>query len=108
MELDLNTRRAYSEVDEFLNLLPDWQRAKIPETVRIVFKTEKDKTYHKNINPNIPIADQNLLSETLAIIAGLNLKYWATPNERERLIKIYHRNELKWKLDQYQELLKKD
>ena len=105
MEIKLNTRRAYSEIDEFLSLLPSWQREKIPENVRKIFREEKDETYIKKINPIIPIKDQNLLEETLAIIAYPNLKYWATAEERERLTKICERNEKNYKLQQYTSLL---
>ncbi len=48
----------------------------------------------KVIEPNKPIKEQNLLEETLAIIALLNLKYWCDDDyEKQRLKKIYARNE---------------
>ena len=53
--------------------------------------------YIKHINPNIPIKNQNLLEETLALIAMLNLQYWCKDEqEKERLKNIYAENERKY------------
>ena len=90
----MNTRQAYSEIDEFLSLLTKEQINKIPLKLRDLFKEEKDKEYKKQIYSEIPIKDQNLKRETLAIIAMLNLQYWCEDEkEKERLRKIYAQNE---------------
>ena len=66
-----------------------------------MFKEEKDKEYLKNITADVDIEKQELMEETLAIIAMLNLKYWCEDkNERERLKQIYRNNE-----KEYQELV---
>ena len=94
MNISLNTRQAYSEVAEFLSLLSDNQRNEIPEKLREFFKREKDKEYVKNINTSIPIKDQKLKEETLAIIALLNLQYWCKDEEeKKRLQAIYAQNQ---------------
>ena len=97
MEISKSQRQAYSEIDEFLELLTEDERNEIPLKLRELFKREKDPEYKKGINPNIPIKDQNLKSETLALIALLNLQYWCKDeNEKERLKKIYADNEKKY------------
>lgn len=99
-----NIRQAYSEVDEFLSLLSEEERNKIPENIRQIFRQEKDKNYLKGINPNIEIKDQNLLEETLAIIAMLNLNYICEDEEEKaRLKEVYANNEKK-----YQDILQLD
>lgn len=71
--------------------------------LREFFKKEKDNNYHKGINPNISIKEQNLKKETLALIALLNLQYWCKDEkEKERLKQVYANNENK-----YQEELRK-
>ena len=97
MELSINTRQAYSEVDELLNLITEEERNKIPKKLRDFFREEKDVTYIKNISCDIPIKEQNLKEETLAIIALLNLQYWCKDdNEKQRLQEIYANNENKY------------
>ena len=94
--LSVNTRQAYTEIDNFIELLDEYNRNKVPKKLREFFKKEKDNTYTKTINPNIPINEQNLKEETLALIAVLNLQYWCEDEkEKQRLKKIYSDNEIK-------------
>lgn len=94
MGVSINTRKAYSEIDEFLGLLSEEQRNKIPKKLREFFKEEKDQEYKKGINPNISIKNQDLKEETLGIIALLNLQYWCEDeNEKQRLKEVYAKNE---------------
>ena len=100
MGVSINTRQAYSEIDEFLSLLTEEQINKIPLKLRDFFKEEKDKEYKKQIYSEIPIKDQNLKRETLAIIAMLNLQYWCEDEqEKERLKKVYAQNEKTYQED---------
>lgn len=97
MSVSITTRQAYSEVDEFLSLLSENLRNEIPRKLRDFFKEEKDNSYVKNIDKNIPIKEQNLKEETLAIIAMLNLQYWCKDEEeKNRLQRIYNENERKY------------
>lgn len=101
MSVSIKTRQAYSEIDEFLGLLSEEQRNEIPKKLRDFFKEEKDIEYIKNIDKDIPIKDQNLKEETLAIIALLNLQYWCKDEEeKKRLQEIYAQNE-----KEYQDIL---
>ena len=94
--LSVNTRQAYTEIDNFIELLDEYNRNKVPKKIREYFKKEKDNTYTKIIDPNIPIKEQNLKEETLALIAMLNLQYWCEDEEeKQRLKKIYSDNEIK-------------
>ena len=94
--LSVSTRQAYTEIDNFIELLDEYNRNKVPKKLREFFKREKDNTYTKIIDPNIPIKEQNLKEETLTLIAMLNLQYWCEDEEeKQRLKKIYSDNEIK-------------
>lgn len=94
MNISINTRQAYSEIDEFLQLLSIEKRNKVPQKLRQLFTQEKDNNYTKVIDPTIPIKEQKLKEETLGIIALLNLEYWCKDEtEKERLKKVYAQNE---------------
>lgn len=94
MAISNETKQAYSEIDEFLELVNEKTRNQIPIKLRNYFKEEKDTLYHKGINPNIPLENQNLKRETLAIIALLNLQYWCKDEaEKKRLLEIYSENQ---------------
>lgn len=94
--LSISRRQAYTEIDNFIELLNENNRNKVPKKLRDFFKKEKDNNYTKIIDPNIPIKEQNLKEETLALIAMLNLQYWCEDEEeKQRLKKIYTDNEIK-------------
>ena len=99
MGVSINTRQAYSEVDEFLGLISNEHRNKIPKKLREFFREEKDTNYIKGINPNVPIKNQKLKEETLGIIALLNLQYWCEDeNEKKRLKEVYAKNEKRYQV----------
>ena len=60
MGVSINVRQAYSEIDEFLELISNEQKNKIPKRLRQFFKEEKDINYIKKINPQIPMKNQKL------------------------------------------------
>lgn len=94
MYISTSTRKSYTEVDNFIELLDEYHKNRIPKKLRDFFNKEKDKEYEKNIYRNIPIKEQNLLQESLSLIAFLNLQYWCEDEEeKKRLIKIYKENE---------------
>ena len=96
MAISINTRNAYAEVDNFIECLDLYHKNKVPDDIREYFKREKSKNYNKMIDIIQPIKNQNLMDETLAIIAMLNLKYWCDDEEeKKRLINIYLENERK-------------
>lgn len=91
------TKKAYSEVTCFLNLLNENDKAKIPIDLIEFFQKSMDKSYFMKINPYLDIKDQNLMQETLAIIAMLNLKYWCDDEyEKRELIRKYKENDKKY------------
>ena len=97
MELSINTRQAYSEVDEFLGLVTEEEKNQIPKKLRDFFREEKDINYHRNIDPNIPIKEQNLKEETLAIIALLMIQYWyKDESKKQKLLEVLDENERKY------------
>ena len=92
------TKQAYAEIDAFIEILPDDIKRKIPKNMKEFFKNQKDKNYKKEIDINIPIEDQNLKEETLALIALFYIKYICEDEEEKRNLKnIYAENERKYR-----------
>ena len=85
--------KAYAEVDVILSYMKNTYVEKIPKKMRELFKNEKLQGYEPNINPKIPLDEQNLQRKTYAILAMLNLNYWCKDeNEKKELIAIYAEN----------------
>lgn len=88
------TKETYSEICEFLGLIGNKYVNKIPGKLLQLFEENKSNDYVPHINPSIPIKEQSLNEDTLAIIALLNLKYWCDDeDEISRLKEIYKSNE---------------
>lgn len=88
--------RAYAEVDTILSLMEKKNIDKIPKKLIELFKSEKMENYSPNIQPYIPLTEQNLQSKTLALLAMLNLHYWCeSETEKQELIKLYADNDKK-------------
>jgi len=85
--------KAYSEVYEILQLLDDEFINKLPKKFIEFIEKEKDYDYIVNIDPNIPLEEQNLLPDTINILAMLKLDYWSTEDEKQELLNILNQNE---------------
>ena len=85
---------AYAEVYEILSFMEQKYVDRIPLKLLELFKEEKEKEYKPNINPTIPLDEQNLQKKTLSILAMLNLNYWCEDeNEKKELIALYAEND---------------
>ena len=85
---------AYAEIDEILNLLEDDYRERVPKKVRDFFKEEKIKDYHPEIDIEKPLIEQNLIRETMVLLAILNLNYWCeNEEEKQRFLNELDKNE---------------
>lgn len=97
------TKDAYVEVLGILDLLDEEQKNRIPKKLKEFFENNKKQDYQVNIDSNIPLEEQNLLQETVDILAMLKLNYWCTnEKEKEGLLNLLNENEKK-----YQEELRK-
>lgn len=90
-------KNTYSEVSSFLNILLEEDRNKIPKKLRDLIENEKSKEYTPTYSYDIPIENQNISDEAIAMIALLHLNYWCCDNnEKERLNTIFDDNENKY------------
>lgn len=87
-------KKAYSEIYEILQLLGSEFVDKIPNEFIEFIDKEKDNDYYPNIKKDIPLEEQNLLEDTINILAMLKLDYWCeNESEKEELRNILIENE---------------
>ena len=77
---------AYAEVDYIIHHMNEKYVNKVPEKLLNFFATIKDPEYVVNINPRVPLQNQNLKKYTLELIALLHLKYWCEDEERRKML----------------------
>ena len=80
-----NYPKAYKEVIEILNFVPQESIDKIPQTMLDTFKAKMDNNYDFKVDINKSFEEQDLLDETKAIFANIFRDYWATPYQKERI-----------------------
>ena len=85
MSID-NYSKAYKEVLTILENVPEEEVKKIPKNMIEVFKSKQDKNFIYEINVNKPFEEQEMLEETKAIFAIIFRDYWATPEQREKIL----------------------
>jgi len=89
-----NVKKAYAEVYCIINLLDEDYKNKIPLKLINFFNEEKDNNYNAVINPDVSLEKQNLLKETVDILAMLKLHYWCKNKEEEQeLLNLLNENE---------------
>lgn len=87
MESSLNN--AYTKVIQILNILGDSYKNKIPQKLIELFESKQNLNFKTNIKKDIKIENIEISRTALIIISILNIKYWATNDEKEFLKKIY-------------------
>ncbi len=94
--------KALMEVSTILSFLDDDYKNKIPQKIIDFIENEKDETYIPNIKSDMPLEDQNLLEDTINILALLKLDYLCSDEgEKQELLDILQQNE-----EKYQETLR--
>lgn len=89
-----NIRQAYSETYAVLQVLQCGFLSKVPIDLIQFLRNEKDDTYNVTINSSIPLEKQNLLPETISLLAMLKLNYWCeNEKEKKELLDIFDKNE---------------
>lgn len=91
-----NLKKAFSEVDMILDFIDSEMKNKVSANFIKLIKEEKDNEYKPNINPEIPLEEQNILPETIDILALLKLNYWCNEEEKKEFLEILNRNEQKF------------
>ena len=79
---------AYSQVLEILKYIPSADYNKIPKEKIDLFKEFANKDYNFNYNPDKTLDEQNVSKITKGIIAILFRDYWATPEQKEKILKL--------------------
>ena len=94
--------KAYAEVNQILTILGTKYQEKIPPKVRKLF--EQEQAENNIIKPVTNLEDLQLSRKALIISSILNLKYWASKEEKKKLKKLYNKNEIEYqqKINSYQ------
>lgn len=81
-----NYPKAYTEVLEIMKYMPKQEVNKIPKEMIEMFENKMDKSYVFNVKETDDFADLKILDETEAIFVNIFRDYWATPEQKKKII----------------------
>lgn len=85
--MDEKKAMVYSEVDAFLNAVDEEKRNRIPEDLRKMIKSKKDKKYNPRYNAATPLNKLKMLKESRDMINLLNFNYWCESEQARKKLK---------------------
>lgn len=85
--INIEFANAYSEVLEILKYISKEDYEKIPISKIQLFETNQNKEYIFEYNPNKTLEEQNVSKRAKAIIGLLFRDYWATDEQKEKIIR---------------------
>ena len=86
--MEKDNRNAYSEVIEILKWLDEEEKLEaLPIEMLEVLKSKANPEYKPQISKEIPLEEQNLQPETMAILSWIALKYWNKELNEEKASK---------------------
>lgn len=94
---------ALAEVDVILDYLADEDYEKIPKEIIEIIKENKNDDYIFKYDEDVELKDQELLIETKAILYNFFRDYWATPEQKEKIVKWQHEDRIKAEIKKQEE-----
>lgn len=86
-------KKAYTEVMEILNHLPEEEYYKIPKEKIDFYRENMDKDYIYTINPRLELSKQSISKEANAILISLFIDYFATEKQKRILKNLLNQNQ---------------
>ena len=94
-----NRKNAYKEVYMILQALNEEEYSKIPSEIIKVLKENMNEEYEFELDEELELKEQQMLPETKAILFNIFRDYLATPEQKNKIIKMQNeerqKNEVK-------------
>lgn len=92
---------AYSEILEILKHISKKERDKIPSNMIEMFKANASENSNFVYNPRKTLKEQNVSEIGISIIAILYRDYWATKEQKQKILNFQNREREKYKAEKY-------
>ena len=83
-----NRKNAYTEVYTILQELDEEEYNKIPSEIIEAIRTNMNEEYEYELDEELELKDHQMLPETKAILFNLIRDYLATPEQKEKIIRM--------------------
>ena len=86
MSINVETKKAYTEVVKVLNSLPDNDYRKIPEDVMLTLEKNMDTEYEYYVDLRKPLTEWKISEKAQTILAIIFRDYLATKKQKEKIL----------------------
>ncbi len=86
MSINVETKKAYTEVVKVLNSLPDNDYRKIPEDVMLTLEKNMDTEYAYYVDLRKPLTEWKISEKAQTILAIIFRDYLATKKQKEKIL----------------------
>ncbi len=86
MSINVETKKAYTEVVKVLNSLPDNDYRKIPEDVMLTLEKNMDTEYEYYVDLRKPLTEWKISVKAQTILAIIFRDYLATKKQKEKIL----------------------
>ena len=93
--IDVKYANAYKEVLEILKYISIEEYNKIPKIKIDIFEKYANKNYQFEYNPSLTLEEQNVSEGAQAIIGILFRDYWATAEQKEKILQVQEAERMK-------------
>lgn len=94
---------AYTEVYEVLKILDKSLIDKIPESVKRVYKNNRNTEYQFTLDKTKPLTDQQLSPKAITCLTELYIKYWAKPEDKNNFLVKFEANDERFRKEREKE-----
>lgn len=101
-------RNAYKEVYTILNYLDEEDYERIPLEVVEAIKSNMNEEYEYEMNEDVDIFKQHMLPETKATLYNIFRDYLATPEQKEKILKMQGEDRRKIEIKKQEKYQKDD
>ena len=92
---------AYSEILEILKHISKKEQEKVPSNMIEMFKANASENSNFAYNPKKTLQEQNVSEIAISIIAILYRDYWATKEQKQKILNYQNREREKYKAEKY-------
>lgn len=94
-------KMAYAEILEILKYISKEEQDKVPRNMIEMFKANASENSNFVYNPKKTLQEQNVSEIAVSIIAILYRDYWATKEQKQKILNFQNREREKYKAEKY-------
>ncbi len=82
--MEISEDKIYSQIYGLIQLVGKDYQEMLPDKVKKTIDSKRDKSYVPTYNINVPLEEQGIYKDSLAILSNIQYNYWCKTEEEKR------------------------